>query len=270
MLLPFVHELAKSLSYPSRVNDGSVTFVPQQPTWGNYLHFTDPTYVFLWRSFLNTTFLTVVGTLWSVFFTALMAYPMSRPRTEFRIGPGLMILVVFTIIFFPPVIPYFLAVRAYGLMDSLWAIIFAHTVMPFHLILVVSYYRGIPEAMFDSCRIDGANDLRIVWQVAMPLSKPVLATIAVYTAVILWNILFHALLFIRNPKLMPLQPMVRAILQESTQFIGDARMQRIDPFYRSESSYSALVLMTTIPIIVVYPFLQKYFIKGALLGALKS
>jgi len=269
MLLPFIHILAKSLSFPTRVQNAEVTFWPKDFTFGNYTYFFDERYKSLWRAFLISTYVTVVGTTWSVFFTALMAFPLSRPRHEFRIGPGVMIIVIFSIVFFPPMIPYFLAVKSYGLMDSLWAIILAHTIGPFNLILVINYYRGLPEDLFDSCRMDGGNDLRLVWQIAMPLSKPVLATIGVYTAVLLWNIFLHALLFIRNPKIMPLQPIVRSILLQSM----DAKIlntMKFDPFDTSESTKSAVVLLSTIPIVIVYPFLQRYFVKGALLGALKS
>jgi ABC-type glycerol-3-phosphate transport system permease component len=269
MLLPFVHELAKSLSHPDAVATGRVTLVPRDLTLGNYRYFIDPRYAALWRSFAVTAYLTVAGTAWSVAFTAAMAFPLSRPRAEFRLGPALMLLVVFTIIFFPPIIPYFLAVKSYGLMDSLWAIILAHTIGPFNLILVINYYRALPEELFDSCRIDGGSDLRLAVQIAMPLSKPVLATVAVYTAVVLWNIFLHALLFIRDPAIMPLQPIVRSILMEST----DSKIRMVlerDPFDAAESTKSAIVLLSIVPIVAVYPLLQKYFVKGALVGALKS
>lgn len=270
MVLPFIHEIAKSFSFPVRVNAGEVAFLPVQPTLGNYELYFDPSFSFLWRSFFNTIFLASVGTVWSVFFTAIVAFPLSRPRREFVIGPHVLTLVVFSIIFFPPIIPYFLAVRSYGLMNSLWAIILTHTIMPFHLILVINYYRSLPEEIFESCRIDGANELHVAWHIAIPLAKPVIATIAVFAAVIIWNILFHALLFIRDRSLMPLQPMVRLIMQE-TMSVGDhQQITTRNPFFRTASSQSALVLMTTLPIVIVYPLLQKYFIKGALLGAVKA
>ena len=269
MLLPFIHEIAKSLSFPTEVTRGAVVFLPKKITLGNYAYFMDSAYKNLWRSFLNTIFLTVVGTLWSVFFTAIMAYPLSRPKREFKLGPVLMGFVIFGIIFFPPLIPYFLVVRSYGLMDSLWAIILCHTIQPFNLILVMNFYRGLPEDLFDSCRIDGGSDYRLVWQVALPLSKPVLATISVYTSVLLWNIFLHALLFIRSPGIMPLQPIVRSILMRST----DSKINQsltFNPYESAQSTKSAIIMISTVPIIIVYPFLQRYFVKGALLGALKS
>jgi putative aldouronate transport system permease protein len=269
VVLPFVHETAKSLSQPAAVDRNEVVFWPKGLTIGNYAYFMHERYLGLWRSFLVTAYLTVVGTAWSVLWTAFMAFPMSRPRSEFRAGPALLGVVVFSIVFFPPIIPYFLAVKSYGLLDHLWAIILAHTIGPFNLILVMNYYRGLPEELFDSCRMDGGSDLRLAWQIAAPLSKPVLATIAVYTAVALWNVYLHALLFIRNPKIMPLQPIVRSILMQSTDSrIGQSLV--FDPFQDAASAKSAVLLMSTLPIALVYPFLQRYFVKGALLGALKS
>jgi putative aldouronate transport system permease protein len=197
-----------------------------------------------------------------------LAFPLSRPKGEFRLRGVVMKIVIFTLIFSPPIVPFFLIVRSYGMMDKLSTLYIIYTVISFNLILVMTYFRGLPEELFDSCRIDGANDWRIVFQIVLPLSKPVLATIAVYQPVGLWNMFFSALLFIRNPQLTPLQPLVRSILTESLDTIP--ANVAIDPFRFSMSTKSALVILTTIPIVLVYPFLQRYFVKGALIGALKS
>lgn len=268
VILPFMHEISKSLSYPTNVDAGQVTLLPVNFTWGNYIYLFQSKIQILWRSFFNTVYITVIGTIWSVFFTAILAFPLSRPKSEFRIRGVIMKIVIFTLIFSPPIIPFFLAVRSYGMMDKLSSLFIIYTISSFNLILVMTYFRGLPEELFDSCRIDGGSDWRIVFQIAIPLSKPVLATIAVYQSVGIWNIFFAALLFIRTPKLMPLQPLVRSILAESldtqpTQILVDA-------FRFSMSTKSALVLLTTLPIVVVYPFLQRYFVKGALIGAIKS
>ena len=179
-----------------------------------------------------------------------------------------MYLVLFTLVFSPPVIPYFLAIKSYGLMDSRWALILPHTVTPFELILVITFFRQLPEEMFDACRIDGGNDYHLFRHVALPLSKAVLVTVALFTSVGLWNIFFHAMLFLRDPKLQPLQVFVRGILQAG----GDMPTRKLlkDPFAETESTKSAIILLTTLPIILVYPLLQRYFAKGVLLGAIKE
>ena len=268
MLLPFVHELAKSFSHPVEANSGRVMFIPRRLTLENYRYFFQPRYSRLWRSFILTAGLTAFATVWSVGLTGISAYPMSRPRREFPLLRVMQILLVFSLVFFPPLIPYFTTVRAYGLMDSLGAIVLTHSVLPFNLVLAINYYRGLPEELVDSCRVDGASDFRILFNVIMPLSTPMLATITVYVSVLIWNIYLHALLFIRSPDLMPLQPVVRSILTES---IGSEQSRiAASIFDNAQSTRSALVLLSIIPIVVVYPALQRFFAKGALLGALKS
>ncbi|MFP4510416.1 MAG: carbohydrate ABC transporter permease [Spirochaetota bacterium] len=268
MLLPFVNEIAKSLSHPEFVNRGLVSFWPQGFTLRNYQHFFDSEYRGLWRAFFNSIYITSIGTVWSVFFTACMAYPMSKTHKAFRAGPALSLLIVFAIVFFPPMIPYFLAVRGYGLMNTRWVIILAHTIGPFYLIIVRTFFRGLPQDLFDAADIDGASDIRQALQLAFPLAKPALATIGIYTAVLLWNVYLHSLLFIRDASLMPLQPVVRSLMASS----GDTGEVTLvyDAFRNAESTKSALLIISIIPIALVYPLLQKHFTKGALLGSVKS
>jgi putative aldouronate transport system permease protein len=268
MVLPFIHELAKSFSYPSEVDAGRVSLWPRKITLGNYYYYYRKHLIPLSRSFGITIYITGFGTLWSIYMTALMAYPLSRSKREFRLGPFAMGIAIFSIIMFPPIIPYFLAIRSYGLMDTLWSIILTHTVVPFHLILLVTFFRQLPEDLFDSCRIDGGSDWRIFFQIVLPLSKAALATVAIFTAIILWNIFLHPLLFITNPKKFPLQIFLRSIFQEGGAD-PEVLLQR-DPFDNTESIKSALVILTILPIVLIYPLLQKHFIKGIMLGALKE
>lgn len=268
MVLPFVHEWAKSFSYPTEAAAGRVAFWPRRFTLGNYEYFYRNHLKTLARAFKNSIFITGVGVCWITFNIALCAFPLSRPHTEFRLTKPIMYLVLFTLVFSPPVIPYFLAIKSYGLMDSRWALILPHTVTPFELILVITFFRQLPEEMFDACRIDGGNDYHLFRHVALPLSKAVLVTVALFTSVGLWNIFFHAMLFLRDPKLQPLQVFVRGILQAG----GDMPTRKLlkDPFAETESTKSAIILLTTLPIILVYPLLQRYFAKGVLLGAVKE
>ena len=166
MLFPFAHELAKSLSYPTEVAAGRVLLWPRDFTWGNYLYFTK--FAQLWRSFANTIFITVVGTTWTVLMTAMMAYPLSRSKKEFRLGPVVRVMVVFSMVFFPPMIPYFLAIRSYGMMDSFSALILTHTIYPYYLLMIISFYHGLEEGLLEAARIDGAGDFRLFCQFALP------------------------------------------------------------------------------------------------------
>jgi ABC-type glycerol-3-phosphate transport system permease component len=267
MLMPFIHEIAKSFSHPVAANSGEVVFIPKNPTIENYTYFLQDRYHRLWNSFLITIYLTTFTSLFSVTLTAMAAYPMSRPKKEFPLLGVMQGLLVFSLVFFPPLVPYFLTVRGYGLMDTLWAIILAHSILPFNLVLAINYFRGLPEEILDSCRVDGASDFLILFRIVIPLSAPMLATITVYISVLIWNIYLHPLLFIRSPEIMPLQPVVRSIFTESL----DATQARNDTIFdNSESTKSALLLLSIAPIVAVYPLLQRYFVKGALLGAVKS
>lgn len=269
MLLPFVHELAKSLSHPDAANRGLVALVPQDVTAANYAYFLRQEFTPLWRSYLNSVFLLAVGTSWNVVFTMLYAYPLSRPKGTFKAAGFCNWLIVFSIIFLPPMIPYFLAVRSYGIMDTLWVIVIAHTVSPFNAIIVRTFLKSLPEELFESARMDGAGDVRQAFQIAFPLSLPVIATIIVYTSVLMWNMYMHALLFIRDATKMPLQVVVRNILSRSVDMVMNESPE-YDAFRNSASTKSALLILSILPMLIMYPFLQKYFAKGALVGSVKS
>ena len=268
MFIPFVELLARSLSFPTEVATGKVTLWPRNVTLGNYTYFKD--YTMLWRSLFNTILVTVVGTLWSLLITALMAFPLARPRSEFPAGPVIILLVIFTMIFNPPMVPFYLVMRELGLLNGLFrSLVLTHSVQPFYLILMIVYFRDFEEELFDASRMDGASDLTILLRVVLPLSKPILTTLAVYYAVSYWNIFQTALVLISKQSLKTLQVFVQQMLTESI----DAAERTIgvyNPFRYSESTKAALTLISTIPIVMVYPFLQKYFIKGSRLGAIKG
>lgn len=267
--LPIIHEVAKSFSYPTEVDAGRVAFLPVKFTFGNYYFYYRRHLESLLRSFLVTVYITVVGTGWSVLISALTAFPLSRSRAEFRFGPIMMGIVVFCIVFVPPVIPYFLTVRSYGLMDTLWAIILPHTVIAYHMVLLVTFFRQLPQELFDACYIDGGREPRMFWSIVLPLSKAALATVGIFTAVLLWNIFLHPFLFIRNPNLMPLQLFLRSHFAQGAS-AETTETLAFDPFAETESVKSALVVIVIFPIVVIYPLLQKHFMKGVMLGAIKQ
>ena len=180
MVLPFVHEMAKSFSAPQEVSSGRVGLLPKELTLGNYYYFYRKHLSTLARAFGNSTFITVVGVLWSTLNTAMFAFALSRPRNEFRLTKPLMYIVMFSLVFSRPIIPYFLSVKAYGLIDTHWAIILPHTIFPFHLVLAVTFFRQLPEDLFSACRIDGGNDWHLLRHVALPLSRAVLVTVSLF------------------------------------------------------------------------------------------
>lgn len=269
VILPFLHELAKSFSYPTEVAAARVSLWPRKFTFGNYYFYYRKFLTELVRAFGVTIYITVFGTAWSVLVTSLVAFSISRKKEEFRLGPLITGLAVFSIIFQPPIIPYFLTIKAYGLMDTLWAIILPHTIIAYHLIILRTFFRTIPQDLYDATRIDGGSDARMFWQITMPLSKAALAVISIFTAVILWNIFLHPLLFIRDVRKQPLQLFIRSIFEGIGDWSQSSLVKR-DIFSDSESIKSALVLITTLPIAAIYVFLQKYFVKGMMLGAIKE
>ena len=219
----------------------------------------------LWRSLLNTAFVAGVGSLLSLGFTAVMAYPLANKKFRFR--GFVMLLVVFSMICRYPIIPYFLTVRSYGLMNTLWVLIVTHLLVAYNLVIMRTFFQQLPEEMEESAVIDGANHLRILVSITLPLSKPVLATLGLFFAVSYWNLFLHPMLFLQKPDLMTLQVKLRSMLQTLASET-DAR-QEVATF-STYTVQSAAIMFATIPILLVYPFLQRYFVKGAMLGSVKG
>ncbi|WP_166243110.1 carbohydrate ABC transporter permease [Paenibacillus turpanensis] len=265
MIFPLLHLLAVSLSSPLAADSKRVFLLPVDFTTASWVHILQSQD--LWRSFGITVYITVVGTLMSMFFTVLMAYPLSRK--EFMIRKQIMLCIVVTMIFNAPMIPYFLTVRELGLMNSLWVLIIPGLIGTFNMIIIRTFFMGIPSELDDSARIDGCSDFRILFQIYLPLSKPVLATVGLFYAVGYWNTFQRAVLFIRNPDLWPLQMKLRAYFVQP-ESLAEVDLLLGDYDFNTTTLKAATIIFATIPIILVYPYLQKYFVKGAMLGSLKE
>jgi len=266
-LLPLLHVFAQSFSSGVAIDAGDVAFLPVEFTLDNFLFvFRDASIL---RAYGVTIFLTVVGTLFNLLATASLAYPLSRK--EFLGRKYILLLVLFTMIFSAPLIPTFLVVQSLGLLDTIWALIFPTAISAFNLFVMRSFFINIPDELIDAARIDGMGEIRILFTVVLPLSKPALATLGIFYAVNHWNSYFQALMFIENPKLYPLQIKLRQMIVEDS-FTNDPS----GDFYSSmiqtspEGIKMATIVVATIPILLVYPFLQKHFIKGFMLGSLKD
>lgn len=210
-----------------------------------------------------TVFVTVVGTALNLLFTVLMAYPLSRKRLPGRSFFLMMILV--TMLFSGGLIPTYLTVKAVGLLDSVWSLILPTLIGSFYVLIVKSFFEQLPEELFESARIDGAQEGRILLQLAIPLSLPVMSTIGLFYAVAHWNEFFQAIMYVTDRKLFPLQVIVREILLQSQQ-----PLENVENVMPTQTLQMAAVVLASMPIIVVYPFLQKYFTKGMLLGSIKG
>jgi putative aldouronate transport system permease protein len=262
MILPFVRVISVSFSTRTFVEADKVMLLPRGFTLDSYKYvLSEPR---IWQSIWITVFVTVVGTVLSLLVTSLMAYSLSRK--EFLPARGLMVFVILTMVFQAPLIPFFLAVKALGILNTVWALILPLVVNGFNLIIVRTFFQETPEALIDSGRMDGCGDLRILFNIMLPISKPVIATMALFYAVSYWNIFYNALLFIYDKNLQPLQIIVRSYIENA----ADTPGVYLDVDYNRTTLQMATILVATIPIIIVYPFLQKYFIKGVSLGAIKE
>lgn len=268
MLLPFIHILASSFSEPWAIRSGKVMFWPVDITLANYGYvFQD---VSIWRAFAISIFITTTGTFVSLFLTATMAYPLSRP--EFMFKRIFLFMVMFTMIFSMPIIPMYLLVRSLGLLDSLAALIIPSAMSGFNFFIMRTFFLNLPNQLIDSARIDGAGEFRILWQMVLPLSKPAFATLGIFYAVYYWNSYFNALMYINNRQMFPLQVKLREMVVsgDMAMELGNDMSEAAMASMSTQGIKMATIIVATVPILLVYPFLQKYFIKGALLGSVKE
>ncbi|MFS0611996.1 carbohydrate ABC transporter permease [Lederbergia ruris] len=260
---PFLHMIAVSLSGDVHVLRGDVNLIPKSLTLKNYLHvLSDPR---IGTGYLNTLIYVTLGTVISLIITAMGAYALSKKRLIFR--KGFMLMIVFTILFSGGMIPTFLVVKNLGLMDTVWAMVLPAAISTWNLIIMRTFFSStIPNELEESAKIDGLNDIGIFIRIVLPLSKPVLATIGLFYAVGIWNNFMLPLLYLRDNALYPLQIILRnmVLVEEMASVSGT------DAVVIQESIQYATILVSTLPILLLYPFLQKYFVKGVMIGSLKD
>ena len=267
MLFPFVYVIAVSFSSYRDVVGGGLILFPTHPSLEAYkVIFTGG---IVTRSLLVSVGITAVGTLTSMFMTVTMAYGLSRPDV-----PGsrfVLALALFTLIFSAGLIPNYLLVKQLGLINTFAALILPGAVSAFNLVVVRQFFMGIPSELLESARIDGASDLRILLQIILPLSKPVLAVIALFYGVGYWNEFFNAILYLNDADKWPIQLVLRQyVLQGSALLASGVTPDPSQPPPPAQTIQMAVVVIATVPILMVYPFLQRFFTKGVLSGAIKG
>ena len=219
---------------------------------------------FLWTGYANTLFIVLVGTVLNVLLSMVAAYCLSRKRVA--AGPTIMKLLVFTMYFSGGMIPLYLVVKGVGLYGSRWALILPTLVDTYNLIIMRTAFAGVPDSLEESAKLDGANAWTILWRIMAPLVKPTVAVITLYYAVSHWNSWFNAMLFLRDKTQYPLQLILRQILIQN----DTADMTAGADYLISETIQYATVVVATLPILCIYPFVQKYFVKGVMIGAIKG
>ncbi|PRP50443.1 ABC transporter permease [Bacillus halotolerans] len=264
-ILPFLYIIAGSFATEAELAQRSFFIFPKTFTLDAYRYvFSTPTFI---RSMGVSIFITVVGTAVQLFFTFTMAYPLAKRHVK---GRNLLLnLVIFSMLFSGGMIPTYLVVKSLGLLDSYWALILPMAINPFNLIIIKNFFQQLPQELEESAKIDGCSEIGVFWRIALPLSKPVIATFALFYAVGIWNDFFHALLYINDSAKWPLQMVLRqvTILSDLTATNGDTMQNTIPP---EQGIKLAVIVIATIPILAVYPFLQKYFAKGMLIGSVKG
>jgi putative aldouronate transport system permease protein len=268
VLAPLLYILASSFSSPEAVSAGRVLFWPVDFSLRGYdAVFQNPQIV---QGYLNSLFYTVVGTIVSVTMTLAIAYPMSR-RT--LVGRNVvMTLILFTMLFTGGLIPTYLVVQSAGLLDTRWALIIPQAIGVWQVIIARTYLRtAIPDELVEAAQLDGCGDLRFLWSVVIPLAKPMIAVVALMYAIMQWNSYFDALIYLKNPDLFPLQLVLRNILILNT--TGGGAVDASVVIQRQQLAdllkYS-LIVVASVPVLVIYPFVARYFTKGILIGAVKG
>lgn len=231
----------------------------------------------LWVSYRNTIFYAASCTIGMLITCAMAAYPLTSPYLR---GKRIMVFFILIPMYFSGgLIPQFIWLSKLGMYNTIWAIIFPGVVSMWYIILVRTYFSTIPEDLRESARIDGANNFQILWHVYVPTSKPIMAVIAIYTIVAQWNSWFAAAVYLMKPELQPLQLYLRRLLimQQTLQnqaeqggTTGDGQEQMELMLLSAEQTRYTMIVVATLPIMLVYPFLQKYFVKGVMVGSLKG
>ena len=267
VLLPLIYIVASSFSSPSAVASGRVGLWPVDFSLRGYeVALRDPKIV---SGFLNSIFYTTTGTLLSVVLTIAVAFPLSR--VDFFGGTLLTKLIVFTMLFSGGLIPTYMVVRSMGMLNTPWALIVPNAIGVWQVILATAYFRdAIPKELYEAARVDGAGDLRFLVLIAVPLAKPMIAVIALMYAIWQWNSYFDALIYLRTDALYPLQLVLRNILILNTQSnLGDATAMLERQQLADLLKYS-LIVISTVPVLLIYPFVARHFTKGIMLGSVKG
>ena len=268
--VPLVYIVANSFSSASAVSAGRVLLWPVEPSLKAYkVAFGDPQ---IMQGYLNSFIYAIGGTLISVTLTIAIAYPLSR-RTFFGRNV-IMSVLIFTMLFSGGLIPTYLVVQDLGMLNTRWAMVIPSAIGVWQVIIARTFFRStIPDELYEAATIDGASDLRFLWSIVLPLSKPVIAVIALMYAIFQWNSYFDALVYLKDPSLYPLQIVLRNVLILNTVAGGSTSQnlaQQLDQQQLANVLKYALIVISSLPVLIIYPFVARHFTKGVMVGAVKG
>jgi len=266
---PIIYVISCSFSSGRAVSAGMVLLWPVEPSITGYKIVLS--YRSVWTGFANSIFYTVVGTMLNMFLSIILAYPLSRPNYQGR--KAVLKLLTVAMMFVPGIIPKYLLMSNLNLTNTRWALILAGAISIYNTMIIRSYFQSsIPGELIEAARLDGCSELRTLWSVVLPLSKAVMAVVTLYYAVGHWNSYFAAMLYLRDRELLPLQIILRDILASSKIDVSEIT----DPELLAEMAGAAdlikysLIVISSAPIIAMYPFVQKFFEKGVMVGSVKG
>ncbi|WP_020620836.1 carbohydrate ABC transporter permease [Paenibacillus daejeonensis] len=266
MVYPFLYMISVSLSDSIYVMRGEVTWFPKGLDFSTYQLVLNDARIS--QSYLNTIIYVSLGTLISLVVTAFGAYSLARRDMLFH--RGFTLLIIFTMFFQGGMIPTFLAVKSMGIMDSVWAMVLPGAVSTWNLLVMRTFFANFPTELEEAGRMDGLSDFGIFTRIVAPLSQAVFATIGLFYAVAMWNNFMFPLLYLRDPELFPLQVVLRNIVLAGSNAGSESMGVGSDAMVVEESLKYATIMVSTIPILLLYPMLQKYFVKGVMIGAVKG
>ncbi|OXM87637.1 carbohydrate ABC transporter permease [Paenibacillus rigui] len=263
-VLPFIYILAVSFTSPHEVAKGGFILFPKEWSLSAYKYiFSTDTLI---KSLGVSIYITTIGTAINLLFTSLMAYPLARQTLRGR--QTILLAVLFTMLFSGGLIPTYFVVKAMGLTNSLWSLMIPNAISAFNLIVLKNFFQQIPDGLEDSARIDGCNDVGVLFRIVLPLSMPALATFGLFYAVGHWNQFFNAIMYINDNHKWPVQVLLREIVILAQSRIGDTGFEETE--IQPLTIRMAVIVFATVPILIVYPFLQKHFAKGVMLGSVKG
>lgn len=263
ILYPVLHVLAVSFSNNNNVVRGEVGIIPIRPNLEAYRYMFR--YNLLGSGFKNSLFILIVGTSINLLMTMMTAYPLAKKSLIGR--RFFMLMITFTMMFSGGLIPNYIVIVKLGLVDSLWSLILPGCVSAYNMIIMKNFFEALPAELNEAARIDGMSEMKILFRIVVPLSLPSLCTIGLFYGVGHWNAYFNATIYLNSRSRWPLQVVLRNLLENAVTSeidYGDSATLPVEPLKM------AVVVFTTAPIVILYPFIQKYFVKGALVGSIKG
>lgn len=266
-LLPLINMVAISLSSSNAVASNTVGLLPVELTFSTYEKLLNDSQ--FWASFWISVQRVVLGTIINMFFVITMAYPLSKSLLRFPAREIYIKIVIFAMLFSGGVIPLFMVVSKLNMINTIWALVLPGAVPVFNVILMVNFFKGVPVSLDEAASIDGASPLTVLVKIYLPVSLPALATVALFSIVNHWNDYFSGLLYMNKASLYPLQTYIQQLTVDITQITDAEQLKQLSTM--SNRAFNATkIVVSTIPLLLIYPFLQKYFVSGIVIGAVKE